>query len=706
MRETNSKEINNIAIHLLIRGLVQGVGFRPFISRLALRNGLKGYVKNIGGSEVEIWIEGNEQNIIEFLISLFNDKPPVALLEQVYLSVEDPRGYIDFIIDKSSVDVYARSNIPPDFAICRDCLDEIMDPGNRRYMYVFNSCAWCGPRFSMIYKVPYDRENTSMREYNLCSSCLNEYYDPNNIRRYHAQGISCGVDGPRIHLLDREFNVVETRDPVRDAAKLIDEGYIVALKGIGGYHIASLATNDDVVLKLRERKKRPSKPFAIMGLNTEVLKRLVYMSIEDEEQLTSPQAPILLLPKRPDSEVSKYVSPGLSHEGVFIAYSGLHYVLLNYTRDKFLIMTSGNIHGEPMCIDEQCARSRLSSIVDYFLIHDRDIVNRVDDSVLRKTGNHYVFLRRSRGYAPSWITINMELNGEFIAFGGDLSTAGGVGFEDKIILTQYVGDLDSFNAQRDLLRFLEFLVSNFHVGRSMKPMVIVDAHPRLYSRRLGMDYARNRSLKWIEVQHHYAHVLGAAVDNEISGEITGIAIDGVGWGIDNTIWGCEILLFNTYSYGFKRLASLSQLPLTSDIDIYNPGRLFVAYLTKRGLELGEILRDININDEKELIEYKYVHELVKTGRYIPASSTGRLLDIVSYILNNKIRRTYEGEPAIWLESVAWRGDLIDIDPFTISCNNGLYLLNYDNVIDWLIESRLKHDINTLARSFLYNFGYY
>lgn len=699
-------EHNNTAIHILIRGLVQGVGFRPFVSRLAIRSGLNGYVKNIGGSEVEIWVEGSELSVLEFLISLFNDIPPVAILEQVYLSIEDPRGYEGFTIEKSSVDIYTRSNIPPDFAICRDCLNEITNPLDRRYMYVFNSCAWCGPRFSMIYRIPYDRENTSMRKYDLCHNCLNEYSDPSNIRRYHAQGISCPVDGPRVYLLDREFNFVETRDPVLDAAKLIDEGYIVALKGIGGYHIASLATNDDVVLELRKRKRRPSKPFAIMGLNTEVLKNLVYMNREDEELLNSPQAPILLLPKRPDSDVSKYVSPGLSHEGVFVAYSGLHYVLLNNTRDKFLIMTSGNIHGEPMCIDEQCARSKLSSIVDYFLIHDRDIVNRVDDSVLRKTGNQYVFLRRSRGYAPSWITINMELNGEFIAYGGDLSTAGGVGFEDKIVLTQYVGDLDSFNAQRDLMRFLEFLVSNFHIGRSSKPYVIVDLHPRLYSGRLGIDYAKKHSLKWIEVQHHYAHVLGAAVDNELSGEIAGLAIDGVGWGIDNTIWGCEVLLFNTYSYGFKRLASLNQLPLTSDMDVYNPGRLLVAYYTKRGLELDEVLRAMDLDDEKELIELKYVHELVRNGRYIPASSTGRLLDIVSYILNNKIRRTYEGEPAIWLESIAWKGDLIDIDLFNVSYDNSMYLLNYDNVLDWLVESKSKHDTSTLAKSFLHSFGYY
>jgi len=693
------------ALRIIVTGLVQGVGFRPFISRLALKHGLKGYVKNIGGSEVELWIEGSEEKIYEFLYSLFVDKPPVAILDRVFASKEEPGDFNGFNIEKSAETVLTRSNIPPDFAICKDCLAEVLDPENRRFQYAFNSCAWCGPRFSMMYKTPYDRENTAMAKYILCDECKHEYGDPENIRRHHAQGISCPRDGPRLLLLDKDFKEIACEDPIREAAKLVEEGYILGVKGIGGYHIAALASNDDVVLELRRRKKRPRKPFAIMGLNTDVLRKLVYMDPGDEDLLNSPQAPILLLPKKPESPVSKYVSPGLVHEGVFIAYTALHYLLLMSTRDKFLIMTSGNIHGEPMCIDEECAKNKLSKIADYFLVHDREIVNRVDDSVLRKTGYSYLFLRRSRGYAPSWITVNRDLGGEFIAFGGDLSNTGGVGFEDKIALTQYIGDLESIQAQRELIKYIEFLVDNYHLGKSSKPIVVVDLHPQMYSRSLGVKYAETKSLPWIEVQHHYAHVLGTAVDNELSGTIVGLAIDGLGWGPDKTIWGGEILLFNTDSYGYKRIGSINPLPLTSDRDTYKPIRLLFSYYSTRRFEFDEITKLINIDKVKSL-ECKTAFLLARSGKYTPASSTGRLIDLVAAILNPTIERTYDGEPAIWLESIAFNGDDLLLDNHKIINNDGVIKLNYDGVIDWIIENRDKYSVNSIARGFLYSLGYW
>lgn len=694
-----------LALHLVFVGLVQGVGFRPFITRIALKHGLKGYVKNIGGSEVEVWIEGDSESIDNFLASIFYEKPPVAIIDYIYASFEEPRGYELFTIEKSESGVYTRSNIPPDFAVCSDCLRETLDPSNRRYKYPFNSCAWCGPRFSMMYKSPYDRENTAMGKYILCEDCLREYRDPENTRRYHAQGISCPRDGPRLKLLDRDFREIVVDDPIVEAAKLIDEGYIVAVKGIGGYHIASLATNDDVVLELRKRKKRPRKPFAVMGLDVDVLKKLVYMDSSDEELLRSPQAPILLLPKKPDSPVSRYVSPDLSHEGVFIAYTPLHYLLLMNTRDKFLVMTSGNVHGEPMCTSEECARAKLGEIADYFLVHDREIVNRVDDSVLRKTGGSYVFLRRSRGYAPAWITINRDLNGEYIAFGGDLTSAGAVGFEDKVVLTQYIGDLDSLSAQRDLLSSIEFLVENYHIGEKYKPVVVVDIHPRLYSRKIGLKYAESNGLNVVEIQHHYAHVLGAAVDNNLSGLVAGVALDGVGWGLDNTIWGAEILLFNTEEYGFKRLGSIKPLPLTSDRDTYQPIRLAVSYFVKQGFELQEVFKLLGLNLEREvLVELEAVYKLVKLGRYTPASSTGRLIDMVAAILNPSITRSYEGEPAIWLEARAYHGEIREIDDFKITSENNLLLLDYREVVEWILNNKERLEVETIARSFLYNYG--
>ena len=697
-----------VALRILIIGLVQGVGFRPFIHRLAYKHRLYGYVKNTGGSEVEVWIEGNHAGVKSFLEDLYKEKPPPAIIEEVIIREETPRNYNDFKILPSEKKLFLRSNIPPDFAICKECLREILDPKDRRYKYAFNSCAWCGPRFSMMYSVPYDRENTSMRKYRLCEECLKEYKDINNIRRYHAQGISCPRDGPRLTLYDNEWKEISTNDPITTAAKLVDEGYILAIKGLGGYHLAAKATDDDVVLLLRQRKKRPSKPFAIMGLDTKVLNRIVVVDDDAEKLLRSPQAPILLLPKRSDSPVSKYVSPGLSHEGVFIAYTGLHYLLLMNTSDKFLIMTSGNSTGEPMCIDEKCAREKLSNIADYFLVHDREIVNRVDDSVLRRTDDEWVFLRRSRGYAPTWIRIKWRLSHEYIAFGADLDNCGAIGFDDKIVPTQFIGDLDSVSAQEDLLKAINYYIRNYKINLG-KAIIVIDKHPEYYSRRLGETFAKEHGLPIVEVQHHYSHVLGAAIDNGLEGQVIGIAIDGVGWGDDNTIWGGEILLFNTHEYVYNRIGSILQVPVTSDRDTIYPARLVAGFLALNGYSLEEI---IELLKRKKLVEklplgkmeIEAVYNLVNMRRYIPASSTGRFLDMVSVLLGIAHYRSYEGEPAIKLEAVAdyaVRNDLIDMK---IRLENSLYVLDYSKAIYMLLEEE-NHDPRIFARSILYSYGY-
>ncbi|MEM4476310.1 MAG: carbamoyltransferase HypF, partial [Desulfurococcaceae archaeon] len=407
------------ALKLVITGIVQGVGFRPFIHRIAVKYNLKGYVKNSGGSEVEVWVEGEYGDLSKFIKELYFQKPPPAILEEVEVYPQEPQGFKEFYILKSTAIKEKHSMIPPDFSICSECLSEILDPGNRRYRYPFNSCAWCGPRFSMIYRAPYDRENTSMAKYKLCSECTKEYNDISDVRRHHAQGISCPEDGPRLWLTDRSGNKVEAEDPVLEAAKIIDEGYIVAVKGLGGYHLAALASNDEVVLKLRSRKNRPRKPFAIMALDRTVLDKLVYLNEDSLKVLESPAKPIVLLPKKPDTPASKYVSPGLCFEGVFLPYTGLHYLILLETKDRFLIMTSGNAHGKPMCINEECAYRDLSGIADYFLVHDREIVNRVDDSVIRFTDEKPVMLRRGRGYTPLWIKLPFNLRKKYVALGAD-----------------------------------------------------------------------------------------------------------------------------------------------------------------------------------------------------------------------------------------------------------------------------------------------
>ncbi|MGC9011887.1 carbamoyltransferase HypF [Thermogladius sp.] len=689
---------------IVVVGLVQGVGFRPFIDRLARRLRVAGYVRNVGGSEVEIWVEGEEGVLEEFVKRLVSERPPPAFIEELRVEDVEPEGYSGFTIKPSGYDFKARSNIPPDLAMCHDCLLEVLNPEDRRYGYPFNSCAWCGPRFSMIYRVPYDRENTSMRKYQLCGECTLEYRDPENLRRYHAQGISCPRDGPRLLLLDRNGSVVDEKSPIETAAKLVEEGGIVAVKGIGGFHLAALATNDDVVAKLRARKRRPRKPFAIMGIDTVVLRRLVYITEEDEELLNSPQAPILLLPKREDTPVSPLVSPGLSHEGVFVAYTPLHYLLLRATRDKFLIMTSGNVSGEPMCKSEECAFRELKNVADYFLVHDREVVHRVDDSVVRKTNGRYVLLRRSRGYAPLWIRLPQRLRRNVVAFGGDLNNTIAVGFEDKVVVSPYVGDLDEVETVSELRGYLEFLVASYRVSRE-DLVVVSDKHPGYVSTALAREYSRETGARLVTVQHHLSHVLSVVGDHRLNGRVAGLAIDGLGWGDDGTIWGGEVIVVDTERGLYQRVASIRPVPLTGDTDTLRPLRVFAGLMTLRGYSEGEllrVLRRIGVG-EREYSELLLVRRLVEKGLYRPASSTGRLIDVVSAVLGVCRERSYEGEPAIRLEAEAFKGEYADPPEVRLYEENGVLRLDTWSYVEWLLD-KLDEPRPAIARTFLESLG--
>ncbi len=684
--------LDTIAAKIIVVGLVQGVGFRPFVHRLASTLGLRGYVVNTGGSEVEIWVEGPNEKVSMFIKLLEEEKPPPAIIEEKRVEIHEPVGYASFNILPSKRKLIRRSNIPPDFAICNDCLREILDPSDRRYRYAFNSCAWCGPRYSMMYDIPYDRVNTSMKKYKLCPKCLREYRDLGNTRRYHAQGISCPQDGPRLKLYDNKWNEVRTRDPIREAAKLLDEGYIVAIKGLGGYHLAALASDDDVVKKLREKKKRPRKPFAVMVLDTSIAEKLVYLDEGARRLLESPQAPILLLPKRKDTPVSKLVSPGMIYEGVFRAYTGLHYLFLMETQDRFAVMTSGNVHGEPMCRDEECAEERLSGIADYFLVHDREIVHRVDDSVMRFTDGEPVFIRRSRGYAPLWIRITRNLSHEIIGFGADLSNAAAIGFEDKIVLTSYIGDMDHPRAQEDLLYEIGFLRRAYRVE---KPVVAYDKHPEYYSSELAKRYAEEEGLDAIPVQHHYAHVLGAAYDIGLKGIIVGIAIDGTGYGDDGSIWGGEIIVFDTCSPWYERAGYLKPHRITGERDIVYPARYLYSILYDiYGVEAITMIKRLGLEDlvPGKLKEYNAISKLIEMGRYITTTSIGRFLDAMSSLLKICWMRTYEGEPAIMLENNSEPPPIKDVSVELISDKDRI-VIDIDRIIESVINLLYNRNYN-------------
>ncbi|MEM1920997.1 MAG: carbamoyltransferase HypF, partial [Ignisphaera sp.] len=545
------------AIKIKVVGIVQGVGFRPFVYRLANELKLKGYVVNLGGSEVEIHLEGSSSDIEEFIDRLYREKPPHAKIVNMYIEEVVPQGYREFVIGESRSNPEIRSVIPPDIAICSNCMEEILDSRSRFYRYPWNSCAWCGPRFSMMFNLPYDRINTSMNSFKMCKECLKSYRDPADVRRFHGQGISCPVCGPRTYIYTPSRERIDVDDPVLFIAKKILEGAIVAIKGVGGYHIACLASRDDVVAELRSRKKRLYKPFALMARDVAVVEKIAIVDQKAIELLQSPQRPIVILPKKEPSPVSELVAPGLSTIGIMLPYTGLQILLLNEIPDGFLVMTSGNIHGEPMCVDLECVLDKLRDVVDYVVEHERAIVHRVDDSVIRFTDGEPVFLRRGRGYAPEWIEVTVNIP-DSVAVGADLQTAGAIGFENKVILTQFIGDVDDPTALYDLEKELLWFVKNYRI----EPKAIaMDMHPQYYSRRVAKELSDMFGVPTIEVQHHHAHIVSVLGEYGVHPEdnVVGIAIDGTGYGTDGGIWGGEILITN-YS-NFKRVGSLKPFTL-------------------------------------------------------------------------------------------------------------------------------------------------
>ncbi len=649
------------AARIVVTGVVQGVGFRPAVYRLAVGRSLKGYVRNVGGSEVEIWVEGDYSDIRAFINDLMEKLPPPAELESLEVEFREPANYSEFRIVKSGKVKVRDSMIPPDFGMCSDCLREVLDPTSRFYRYPFNSCAWCGPRYSMMYSVPYDRPNTAMRDFPLCEDCRRDYEDPNNLRRFHAQGISCPKCGPKVELKDREWKRVEVKDPVREAGKLINEGHIVAVKGVGGYHIAALPTDDDVLRKLRERKRRKTKPFAVMALNTEVASKAVYLSEEARKLLESPSKPIVLLPKREDTPLSPLTSPGFTHEGIFLPYTPLHYLLLAEIEGNMSIMTSGNARGKPMCTDEQCVRHHLKNVVDYVLTHNREIVNRVDDSVIRFTDGQPVFLRRGRGYAPKWIRLKGRLSKGVTAFGADIHNVGAVAFEDKVVLTQYIGEADDPDVVDELLKYVGKLADLYLRGREF--VVVVDKHPRYRSREAGELFAKTRGAEVIEVQHHLSHIMSVIGDRGLEeGEYVGVAIDGVGFGEDGNVWGCEVFRVKPGTY--RRVAHLRPFRLTgSDRDVVYPVRVLTALITEffgRGFA-EKLIREggyLKYFQHGEM-ELDLLFHTLRQSRVL-STSLGRLIDAISTLLRISWFRDFEGEPAIMLEEAASRGKLLDV----------------------------------------------
>ncbi len=643
------------AYHLHVQGIVQAVGFRPFVYRIAHEHNLKGHVKNLGDAGVEIVIEGREEDIKAFLRDLHRKKPPLARIDRVEKKEIPPQGFPEFYIERSSKGGKGGDSIiPPDIAICEDCLRELFDPINKRYMYPFIVCTNCGPRFTIIEDLPYDRENTTMREFPMCDFCRSEYEDPLN-RRYHAEPIACPVCGPSYRLYTSDGREL-TGDPLRKAAELIDKGYIVAIKGIGGIHLACDAANEEVVAELRKRTFRPQKPFAIMADSLETVKSFAYVSKEEEEELTSYRRPIITLRKREPFPLPENLAPGLHTIGVMLPYAGTHYILFHWSKSKVYVMTSANYPGMPMIKDNEKAFEELGEMADYLLLHNRRIANRADDSVIRFVDGKRAVIRRSRGFVPLPIEIPFDYRG--LAVGAELMNAFGVAKNGKVYPSQYIGN----TGKLEVLEFMRGAIAHFRRILRVKgfDLIVADLHPAYNTTKLAMELANEMGVELLQVQHHYAHIASVLAERNLESAV-GIALDGVGYGTDGNVWGGEVLYLSYEDV--ERLAHIDYYPLPGgDLASYYPLRALMGILSKI-YSIEELEEIIGRCCPKAVDSLKYgkvefsviLNQLAKGVNTAYASSTGRVLDSLAVLLNVAYRRHYEGEPAMKLESFAMKG---------------------------------------------------
>jgi hydrogenase maturation protein HypF len=651
-----------VRVKINVTGIVQGVGFRPFIYRIAVKNGLKGYVRNRGDAGVEILIEGSEESIETFLQDLREKKPPLARIHDVVVKrLEGANEHETFTIYKSSEEVeLSGSVIPPDIAICDDCLKELRNPADTRHDYFFITCTDCGPRYTVIEKLPYDRENTTMRDFQMCSFCQKEYKDPTN-RRFHAQTVACPKCGPKVYLTTAGGEPVKTDDPVREAGKLLSEGFVVAIKGYGGFHVAASTTKEEPLIRLRRVKHRSQKPFAIMARSLDAAKTFAEISDKEAELLTSYTRPIVLLKKSSTYYLSDLVAPGLHNVGVMLPYTGLHYMLFDKVSDSAFVMTSANPPNQPIIKDNNEAIQKLSETVDYFLFHNRQIAHRCDDSVIRLHGENIVFIRRSRGYAPAPIILKEKSKKCVLGLGGELNNTACILLRDKAFVSQHIGDVENVETKAFLESAAKHLI---HLTNSKVDTVVCDLHPKFTTTRLAKGLAEQNAWQLIQVQHHYAHVAALMAEHDVE-EIIGICCDGYGYGEDGEAWGGEIILCSRKSAEFKRLAHLEKQPLIGgDLATKYPLRMAAGILHKKINVENWLLENAVHFPHGEKETQIILSQLDKNKDSLTqTTSCGRFLDAVAAVLGVCYERTYEGEPAMKLEAVATKGkDALKTEP--------------------------------------------
>jgi hydrogenase maturation protein HypF len=635
-----------------VRGIVQGVGFRPFIYSLARRHGLTGFVRN-DAEGVHIEVEGSPEALDLFVRGIMDEAPPLAVVEAVSWWSLAVQGEQAFRIEESREGAQRRALVSPDIATCVDCLRELFEPANRRYRYPFINCTNCGPRFTITRGVPYDRAMTTMVGFTMCPACRREYHDPAE-RRFHAQPNACPACGPRVRLLDRAGRTlpIGPDDAVARTAELLRGGAIVAIKGLGGYHLACNPFEPEAVRALRGRKVRQDKPFALMARDLAQVRELCRVGPEDEALLTSPARPIVLLMRREEAGVAEEVAPRQKTLGVMLAYTPLHHLLL-HDAGIALVMTSGNRSDEPIAYQDEDAVAQLGDIADYFLVHDRPIHMRCDDSVVRVGAKESYPIRRSRGYAPAPLRVAESFGLHILACGGELKNTFCVAKERHAFISHHIGDLENYETLRSFREGVEHYCRLFDVRPEL---VAYDLHPDYLSTKYAREL-EEAGLPAVGVQHHHAHIASCLADNERPGEETviGVALDGTGYGTDGAIWGGEFLE-GSIQQGFMRRAHLAYVPLPGgEAAIRQPWRMALAQLiTLYGEE--EVLRlPLPLVRQAGERHVRLIARLIaRRLNTPPTSSAGRLFDAVAALVGvpGSHRVTYEGQAAVELELAA------------------------------------------------------
>ena len=671
------------------------MGFRPFVYQLATKYNLKGWVCNTS-EDVKIKIEGDAEAIEQFLLDLREQAPPRAHIEDITTTYCPATNYENFEIRHSVAEEGKYQLISPDIATCQDCLKEILTPSDRRYRYPFTNCTNCGPRFTIIKDIPYDRPLTTMNRFQMCRECQREYDDPLD-RRFHAQPNACPRCGPKLELVDSQGNSVDSVDALTATSQLLREGKIIAIKGLGGFLLACDATNKAVVDRLRQRKKRPSKPLAIMVASIEEVKKHCYVSDEEAKLLTSPHSPIVLIKWKASSSVSPAVAPNLKYLGVMLPYTPLHHVLLRETGLP-LVMTSGNLSEEPIAKDNDEAIRRLKGIADYFLIHNRDIYARYDDSVTIVERGITQLIRRARGYAPYPIHLPFKSQ-QILGCGAEEKNTFCLTRDEYAFLSQHIGDMENLETMEQFEDNIALYQRLFRI----EPKIIThDLHPEYLATKYAQELATKSDIRLVPVQHHHAHIVSGMVDNGIKTPVIGVALDGTGYGNDGNIWGGEFLVADYQR--FTRMGHLEYLPLPGGtIAIKKPYRTAIGYILSL---LGEtaLKPDLPFLKQVDSVEIDIIKKLIEKKINSPlTSSCGRLFDAVSALLGIRGEIDYEAQAAIELEMLAYNAeDENDGYPFSIIEQDGISVVKLQNLFSAIISDLQSNTTKAIIAAKFHN----